>query len=100
MSASRPWRDKKYVLALTFDPAEVYPAWRRRFRQAADSRGSAPWPAVAGIFGLNASEGQLHCPVSRPVPVKNQAFFSIPPQRAFFIAPINSPQRARLRQSV
>jgi len=34
----------------------------------------ARWPAVAGNFGLGASEGQLYrCPMSHPTPVTNQA---------------------------
>jgi hypothetical protein len=46
----------------------------RRFRQPADSRATARWPAGVGSFGLHASEGQLdRCPVSHQIPVTNKA---------------------------
>jgi hypothetical protein len=68
-------------------PATVYPV-SRQFRQAADSRVAAPWPVVAGSFGLHASEGWCyHCPVSHPIPVTNQATQSSRPGGIFFEVP-------------
>jgi hypothetical protein len=62
---------------------KVYPV-SRRFRQGADSRVAAPWPVVAGSFGLHASEGWCyHCPVSHPIPVTNQATQSSRPGGIF-----------------
>jgi hypothetical protein len=83
---------------------KVYPV-SRRFRQGADSRVAAPWPVVAGSFGLHASEGWCyHCPVSHPIPVTNQATQSSRPAGFLFEVPTRfpahlhiSPQRAILR---
>ena len=56
-------RLKKRVSAAKYDSAARYPV-SRRFRQPADPRVTARWPAGAGNFGLGASEGQFHrCPV-------------------------------------
>jgi hypothetical protein len=66
---------------------KVY-AVSRRFWKEADSRVAAPWPAVAGSFGLHASEGWCyHCPVSHLIPVTNQATQSSRPGGIFFEVP-------------
>jgi hypothetical protein len=78
---------RKATPALTFNLAPVY-ALSRRFRQGADSRVSAPWPAIPGSFGLHASEGQCnYCPVSHPTPVTNKASTAIRPLRDFLWVP-------------
>ena len=46
----------------------------RRFRHSRRVSRTSRWSAVAGSFGLSASEGQFsRCPVSHQIPVKNKA---------------------------
>ena len=61
---------KKRVSAAKSDSAALYPI-SRRFRHSGWLSRTSRWSAVAGGFGLSASEGQFYrCPVSHPIPVK------------------------------
>ena len=78
------------LFALTLNPEAVYARGKTQKAISVGIRLSrpVPQPAVVGNFGLNASEGQFdRCPVSHPIPVKNQAIPGIPAPAGFFAHP-------------
>jgi hypothetical protein len=67
-------RFKKRVSTAKSDAGAVSISSRRRFRHSGRLSRTSHWSAVAGSFGLSASEGQFYrCPVSHPIPVTNKA---------------------------